>query len=125
MFRCVKRFVIQFGLHGDPAVGKAWKGKAIKDDAVVMSNTEGYLTYAMAGKNTRTSQFFFNIGNNKFLDKMGFAPIAKCVEGCEVLGKVEMKYGEEPNQGKIQELGNVYLTKNFPDLDYITSASFV
>ena len=52
------------------------------------------------------------------------APIAKCVEGCDVLGKVEMKYREKPNQGTIQNRGNEYLKAEFPDLDYITGAFF-
>lgn len=60
----------------------------------------------------------------QFLDGMDFAPIAKCVDGCEVLGKIEMKYREKPNQGTIQNKGNEYLKADFPDLDYITGAFF-
>ena len=47
------------------------------------------------------------------------------MDGCEVLDTVEMKYKEQPNQGKLQTEGNTYLKTNFPDLDYITSARFV
>eukprot|EP00040_Diaphanoeca_grandis_P038749 m.257251 g.257251 ORF g.257251 m.257251 type:complete len:272 (+) comp35094_c0_seq1:1617-2432(+) len=122
IFRNVKNFVSQFGIHGTPTVQQEWASKPIKDDPVVMSNSRGYLTFAAAGKNTRTTQLYFNLGDNKFLDKMSFAPIAKCTEGCEILDQFEMKYKEKPNQGSIQQQGNAYLKSNFPDLDYITKA---
>ena len=45
---------------------------------------------------------------------MGFAPIAKCLAGCELMDQIEMKYREKPNQGKLQNEGNTYLKSNFP-----------
>ena len=91
-----------------------WRDRTIQDDTVTQSNTKGYLTFATAGKDTRTTQLFWNVANNKFLDKMGFAPIAKCVQGCEFMEQIEMKYREKPNQGTLQNKGNDYLKKNFP-----------
>ena len=89
---------------------------------MVQSNQKGFLTFATSGANTRTTQLFFNIHDNAFLDNNGFAPVAKCIEGCEVLDKIEMKYREQPNQSSIQNKGNAYLKSDFPDLDYITGA---
>lgn len=49
-FRAVKNFVVQFGIHGDPSVGKEWREHKIEDDPVAdQSNLEGYLTFATAG----------------------------------------------------------------------------
>ena len=36
--------------------------------------------------------------DNAFLDKMGFATLAECVENCDVIDRFEMKHAEKPNQ---------------------------
>jgi peptidyl-prolyl cis-trans isomerase A (cyclophilin A) len=125
MFRAVKGFVVQFGIHGDPKVSSQWKQKNIDDDPVKESNEPGTLTFATAGPNTRTTQLFINLGNNARLDQMGFSPFAKVVEGMDVLQKINTEYGESPDQGRIQAEGNSYLKKSFPNLDYIKSVSVV
>jgi peptidyl-prolyl cis-trans isomerase A (cyclophilin A) len=85
----------------------------------------------MAGPNTRTTQLFINLGDNARLDSMGFPPFGKVVEGMDVVKKLNTEYGEGapggrgPNQGKVQMMGNAYLKKDFPNLDYIKSASVV
>lgn len=92
---------------------------------MVQSNAAGTLTFATAGKNSRSHQLYFNIGDNKFLDGQGFAAIGKIVDGREKLERVNTEYGEKPNQGKIHQLGNEYLEDNFPRLSYIKSVKFV
>src|SRR6202050_1477229 len=61
-FRVIPGFVVQFGLGADPTVNKAWRDAKIKDDPVSQSNRPGFLTFATAGKNTRTTQLFINLG---------------------------------------------------------------
>lgn len=131
-FRVVPGFMCQFGMHGDPSVTAKWSGASIADDPVKGSNTRGTITFAMAGPNTRTTQFFINFGDNTRLDGMGFSPFGKVVEGMDVVDKINGEYGDMPQQGgsgpdpgRIAEGGNAYLKKDFPNLDYIKSATIV
>jgi peptidyl-prolyl cis-trans isomerase A (cyclophilin A) len=122
-FRVVEGFVVQFGINGDPKVQTKWRESPIKDDPVKASNVRGSICFATAGKNTRTTQLFINVGNNSRLDRLGFAPFGKVTMGMDVVDKLTDKYGERPQQGQIQDKGNEYLKAEFPDLDYIKKAT--
>ena len=128
-FRVISGFMVQFGIHGDPAVSAAWRMASIPDDAVKESNKRGYITFATAGPNTRTTQVFINFGNNAGLDSQGFSPFGHVISGMDVVDKLYSGYGEGapngrgPNQGQIQDQGNAYLTKDFPQMDYIKTAT--
>jgi peptidyl-prolyl cis-trans isomerase A (cyclophilin A) len=124
-FRVVPGFMVQFGIHGDPKVAAAWRGANIQDDPVKGSNTRGTITFATAGPNTRTTQLFINFGNNTFLDGQGFSPFGKVTDGMDVVDKINAEYGERPIQPRVQDEGNAYLKKEFPNLDYIKSATIV
>lgn len=121
-FRVVPGFVAQFGLSGDPKHNESWDGKRLMDDSVKQSNVRYTLTFATQGPNTRTHQLFLNLADNQKLDGMGFAPIGKVVAGMSVVDSLYSEYGEAPDQQFIQTLGNSYLDRTFPKLDYIKSA---
>lgn len=128
-FRVVSGFMVQFGINGDPAIMGRWRAAQISDDPVTQSNTRGMITFATAGPNTRTSQVFINFGDNSQLDKMGFAPFGRIVSGMNVVEAINAEYGEGaprghgPDQSRIQNEGNAYLTKDFPRMDYIKKAT--
>lgn len=133
-FRVVAGFMAQFGVSSDKEVNAVWSIAKIKDDPTNKSNTRGMLTFAMAGKDTRTTQFFINFGDNSRLDKWGagFPPIAKVVSGMEVVDKIYNGYGDMPSQGgrgpdpsRIAAEGIDYLKKNFPKVDYILSTKLL
>jgi len=130
-FRVLPGFMAQFGLSANPEISRVWASANIKDDPVTQSNLEGYLTFATAGPNTRTTQVFINYGSNQSLDSQGFAPFGKVVEGMNVVRKFYSGYGEGapggkgPDQSRLTNEGKAYLDKSFPRLDSIKTAVVV
>src|SRR5215471_15875518 len=128
-FRVISGFMVQFGINGDPKISAPWRTAQIKDDPVRQSNKRGYITYAMAGPNTRTSQVFINFGDNGSLDSQGFSPFGRVISGMNVVDALNAEYGEGaprgrgPDQSRLQSEGNVYLAKEFPRMDYIKKAT--
>jgi peptidyl-prolyl cis-trans isomerase A (cyclophilin A) len=129
-FRVIDGFMAQIGMHGDPSVQRAWTSARLQDDPVKESNKRGYVTFAHAGPNSRTTQFFINFKDNgESLDKQGFPPIGQVTTGMDVVDKLYSGYGEGaprgqgPSQGNISAQGNAYLAKDFPKLDYVKKAT--
>jgi|SRR5579863_7218769 len=125
-FRVVPGFVVQFGLSGVPALDKIWANATFPDDKVTQSNHLGYVTFAaMQTPDSRTTQLFVNLAENKRLDQMGFAPIGRVTSGMDVVQKLYSGYGQTPDQGQIASDGNTYLRQQFPQMDVITSAKLL
>jgi peptidyl-prolyl cis-trans isomerase A (cyclophilin A) len=130
-FRVIPNFMVQFGMHGNPAVQKVWQGARLQDDPVKQGNTRGRVTFAHAGPNSRTTQVFINFrDNSKALDGQRFAAFGEVVQGMDVVDQLYSGYGESsdgggkgPTQARITAEGNAYLAKSFPQLDYVKSAT--
>jgi peptidyl-prolyl cis-trans isomerase A (cyclophilin A) len=127
-FRVIDGFIAQVGISGVPEVNRAWRSAPIEDDPVAQSNARGTVSFAAAGKNTRTTQIFINLSDNPQLDAMGFAPFGR-VRELDLAQKLYAAYGEGapsgrgPLQARIQREGNAYLKGSFPQLDYIERAT--
>jgi peptidyl-prolyl cis-trans isomerase A (cyclophilin A) len=128
-FRVISGFMVQFGINADPKISAPWRQAQIEDDPVRQSNKRGFITFATAGPNTRTTQVFINFNDNGALDRQGFAPFGRVVSGMNVVDSLYSGYGEGaprgqgPDQGRVQREGNAYLTREFANLDYIKKAS--
>jgi len=125
----VTRAYVQFGVNGDPKISSMWSTANFRDDPVKGSNTKGTVSYAKIGPNSRATQLFINMRDNKDLDKQGFAPIGKVIEGMDAVEGFYSAYGDMPPRGqgpdptKIETQGNAYLDSRFPRLDYIKKAT--
>jgi peptidyl-prolyl cis-trans isomerase A (cyclophilin A) len=127
-FRVVPNFVVQFGIHGDPALATKWLEANIPDDEVKSSNKRGFITYAKSSRpNSRSTQLFINLKDNVRLDTMGFSPFGEVTKGMDVVDKLYQGYGEQLTQlqGEIAEKGNAFLDKDWPKLDGIKKATLV
>ena len=130
-FRVVGGFMAQFGINASPQVNAVWQVAAIKDDSVKKSNTRGFITFAMGGPNTRTTQVFINYADNSRLDSMGFSPFGEVTKAMGVVDRLYDGYGDGPPNGRgprqdwIQSRGSAYLEKEFPKLDTIKTATLL
>jgi peptidyl-prolyl cis-trans isomerase A (cyclophilin A) len=115
-------------MNGDPKVHAQGGEQNIPDDPVKQSNKRGVVTYAQKGSpDSRSTQLFINFGDNSALDGQGFSPIGTVMgDGMTVVESLH-KTGENPpeTQGMIQQQGNEYLKKRYPELDYIKTARVV
>jgi cyclophilin family peptidyl-prolyl cis-trans isomerase len=124
-FRVLDGFMAQFGMSGNPGIQAAWRNSQLKDDPVKQSNKRGYVSFATAGPNSRTTQVFINFADNSPLDAQGFAPFGQVVQGMDVVDKLYSGYGRSnvPDQQRITKEGNDYLQKSYPKLDYVKKAT--
>jgi peptidyl-prolyl cis-trans isomerase A (cyclophilin A) len=127
-FRVIDGFMAQCGISGRPDVAGAWDHANIQDDPPAgQHNARGFVSFATAGPNTRTTQFFINFADNSRLDPMGFTPFGH-VRDMTAVDALYDGFGEGapqgrgPSQERIQHEGNTYLRASFDGLDYILSA---
>jgi peptidyl-prolyl cis-trans isomerase A (cyclophilin A) len=131
VIRMPRPFMAQFGINADPQISAKWKDATIEDDPVKQHNARGTISFATAGPNTRTTQVFINYSDNLRLDDMEFSPFGRVITGMDAVDQLYADYGEGapdgrgPDQNRIEQEGNAYLTKDFPKLDYVKTARIV
>ncbi len=129
--RVVKDFMVQWGIHDEPYVNRIWQDKFLTDDPVGQTNSRGRVSFAKAGRHSRTVQVFINFKDNAGLDGNGFSPFGEVVEGMDVVDGLYADYGDGPpvGEGVYQAMamarGAEYYDEEFPELDRIVRATLV
>jgi peptidyl-prolyl cis-trans isomerase A (cyclophilin A) len=127
--RVVPDFMVQWGIHDDTYVNRIWQDKFLTDDPVEQTNRRGRVSFAKAGRHSRTVQVFINFKDNAGLDGNGFSPFGEVVEGMDVVDGLYSDYGDGPpvGEGVYQAMamgrGAEYYDEEFPELDRITRAT--
>jgi homoserine O-acetyltransferase len=127
--RVNKNYIVQFGLHGDPAVNAAWKDRYLKDDPPRSTNTRGTFAFSMKGPTnptTRNTQIYINLADNSRNNVEPFTVLGRVIEGMSVLDSLYSGYGEnsgagvrQGRQGPLETGGNAYMDREYPLLDRI------
>jgi peptidyl-prolyl cis-trans isomerase A (cyclophilin A) len=124
-YRVLPGFIAQFGANDDKKRNEEWEAKPLAADTARQKNTRGTVSFAMLDPSSRTHQLFINLKDNANLDKEGFAPVGRVIEGMSVVDSLYDEYGEIPKYHLIATMGNKYLARMFPKLDYIKTAKIV
>lgn len=142
LMRCVRNFICQFGIAGDPRVGEKYRATLRDDPNWLLEGPDhrtnergvkrfarGYLAYAGSGKNSRGNQFIVALRANERLG--GGSPWE--VPWGELVGKTSFDtldaiytgYGEKgPSQALLgREGSSKRVARDFPKLDYVTDCS--
>jgi cyclophilin family peptidyl-prolyl cis-trans isomerase len=131
-FRAVKGSVVQFGVHGHPAVSSLWSKARILDDPRQQPNRRGSLSFVTFGPMTRTSRLQITLVDSPRLDEWDVVPVGRVISGIETVE--ELRVGEvdprrsgdqQPNLARILIEGDAYLEREYPDGDLIRSARIV
>ena len=95
LFRCVKKFLTQFGITDKPQY-KHWHNNAIEDDPNLhLGIKKYYLSFAGGGPNTRSTQVFIAFEDLHFLGKSPWeTPFGKVVKGTNVVDSWNTEYGD-------------------------------
>eukprot|EP01061_Rhynchopus_euleeides_P045132 TRINITY_DN8002_c0_g1_i1.p1 TRINITY_DN8002_c0_g1~~TRINITY_DN8002_c0_g1_i1.p1 ORF type:complete len:204 (+),score=58.41 TRINITY_DN8002_c0_g1_i1:74-613(+) len=123
-FRVVPDFIVQFGICPDPSFNEAYATDYIDDEPLVLSNVQWTLSFATSGRNTRSTQLFFNVADNSSkLDERGFTPIGTVTSGFDTLTSVTNptpgdRYGID--QDEYSNKGNDWIMEEHPDVNTIT-----
>jgi peptidyl-prolyl cis-trans isomerase A (cyclophilin A) len=124
-FRVIPGFIAQFGANGDPKITQKWDSLRIADEPAKEKNLRGTMAFAADGADSRTHQLFINLKDNPHLDAQKFVPVGRVIEGMSVVDSIYSEYGNKPDYHLIATIGNSYLYRMFPKMDFIKTTKFV
>lgn len=130
-YRVVPNFVVQWGID-DSTINKNLEKYKVPDEPVLSSNTQGRVSYARGGKDTRGTDLFINLKDNTRLDTInsngvkGFPPFGTVTNGFDVVKLLYSGYGNKP----MEKYDSMFINRklflaNFPQLDSIKKAYLV
>ncbi|HEY0705957.1 MAG TPA: peptidylprolyl isomerase [Polyangia bacterium] len=129
-FDVVKATSVGFGIHGHPAVNKAWLEARMLDDIPKWSNQRGLISFASFGPGTRALDLQIHLRDNSALDKQGFVPFGVVTKGLKVVDALYGGYAASnelnpisPRRSQLVKEGDGFLTANFPKLDFIKTVT--
>lgn len=134
MYRSVAGFLTQFGIS-DKKQYADMHGQQIRDDPNLhIPVRKGYLSYAGSGPNSRSTQIFIAYSDSDFLGKEPWeTPFARVtqnpanlavLDAIHKLGDIK-PFGDGPDQQELYRLGNGYIRKEFPQIDFVQSCSIL
>lgn len=134
LFRCVERFLCQFGISTNPDKNH-WHNDQIPDDPNTGNPISKHVvSFAGSGDNSRSTHIFIALENLDFLGKspweVPFGRVASDPESDATIRAWYKGYGDSapegkgPQQHKIHNRGEEYLHE-FPLMDYITECKLV
>lgn len=124
-YRMLPGYIAQFGASDDRKRNEYWEAHPLQDDPPREKNLRGTVSFAFLEANGRTHQLFINLKDNPGLDKDGFVPVGRVVQGMSVVDSLYDGYGDDPKYQLVATQGNRYLARMFPKLDYIKTATIV
>jgi len=125
-YRVIEGFVAQFGGSGDADVDSIWRTMSINDEPVRQTNKRGTISFARAGRRSRSFTFYVNLVDNARLDSLdaggvvGYPPVGRIVSGMAVIDSLNSEYGAAPMR---TDLTAQTLAQEFARLDSISATT--
>jgi peptidyl-prolyl cis-trans isomerase A (cyclophilin A) len=122
----------EFGVNAKPEVSAVWMSMKLKDEPNKQSNDRGTVAFPRPYPNSRWAPVVIQLKDNKELDKVGYAPFGKVVQGMNVVDALTKTAGEgaapgkaAPDMDKLVHGGNQFLKANYPQMDFTTSVTLM
>lgn len=134
IYRVIPGYVAQWGVHPDSTAGRQFVDSPIPDEPVIKSNTQGTISFARGGPESRGTMLFINLEDNnprldtiQFMGVEGFPVVAEITDGLEVALSFYDGYGRtlDTMMDTVMKGRNELFEKDFPKLDYIHRAYLI